>query len=78
MKYKMLGNVHHINTGKTNIIDIGDLKNYIVNKDKRYLIENLKISYNNNNKETILTKDIDKVNDTIFYNVSVVPIPCNE
>ena len=78
MKYTMLGNVHQINLQKTNIIDIGDLKNYIVNKDKRYLIENLKISYNNNNKETILTKDIDKVNDTIFYNVSVVPIPCNE
>ena len=78
MKYTMLGNVHQINTGKTNIIDIGDLKNYIVNKDKRYLIENLKITYNDNNKETILTNDIDKVNDTIFYNVSVVPIPCNE
>ena len=79
MKYTMLGNVHQINTGKTNIIDIGDLKNYIVNlENKKYLIENLKISYNNNNKETILTKDIDKVNDNIFYNVSVVPIPCNE
>ena len=78
MKYTMLGNVHQINTGKTNIIDIGDLKNYIVNKDKKYLIENLKITYNDNNKETILTNDIDKVNDTIFYNVSVVPIPCNE
>ena len=78
MKYTMLGNVHQINTSKTNIIDIGDLKNYIVNKDKNYLIENLKITYNDNNKETILTNDIDKVNDTIFYNVSVVPIPCNE
>ena len=78
MKYTMLGNVHQINTGKTNIIDIGDLKNYIVNKDKKYLIENLKITYNDNNKETILTNDVDKVNDTIFYNVSVVPIPCNE
>ena len=78
MKYSMLGNVHQINTGKTNIIDIGDLKNYIVNKDKKYLIENLKITYNDNNKETILTNDIDKVNDTIFYTVSVVPIPCNE
>ncbi len=74
----MLGTVHKINTKKTNIIDIGDLKNYIVKTEKKYLIENLKISYNNNNKETILTKDIDKVNDNIFYNVSVVPIPCNE
>ena len=79
MNYTMLGNVHQINTGKTHIIDIGDLKNYIVNlENKKYLIENLKISYNNNNKETILTNDTDKVNDTIFYNVSVVPIPCNE
>ena len=74
----MLGNVHQINTEQTNIIDIGDLKNYIVNKDKKYLIENLKITYNDNNKETILTNDTDKVNDTLFYNVSVVPIPCNE
>tara|TARA_Y100000591_G_C21753551_1_gene656126 strand:+ start:581 stop:817 length:237 start_codon:yes stop_codon:yes gene_type:complete len=78
MNYTMLGTVHKINTKKTNIIDIGDLKNYIVKTEKKYLIENLKISYNNNNKETILTKDIDKVNDNIFYNVSVVPIPCNE
>ena len=78
MNFTMLGTVHKINTKKTNIIDIGDLKNYIVKTEKKYLIENLKISYNNNNKETILTKDIDKVNDNIFYNVSVVPIPCNE
>ena len=78
MNYTMLGTVHKINTQKTNIIDIGDLKNYIVKTEKKYLIENLKISYNNNNNETILTKDIDKVNDNIFYNVSVVPIPCNE
>ena len=78
MKYTMLGTIYQINTGKTNIIDIGDLKNYIVNKDKKYLIENLKITFNDNNKETILTNDIDKVNDTIFYNVSVVPIQCNE
>ena len=75
----MLGTIYQINSMKNNIIDIGDLKNYIVNlENKKYLIENLKISYNNNNKETILTKDIDKVNDNIFYNVSVVPIPCNE
>ena len=75
----MLGTIYQINLMKNNIIDIGDLKNYIVNlENKKYLIENLKISYNNNNKETILTKDIDKVNDNIFYNVSVVPIPCNE
>ena len=45
MKYTMLGNVHQINLQKTNIIDIGDLKNYIVNIDKKYLIENLKITY---------------------------------
>ena len=74
----MLGNVHQINLQKTNIIDIGDLKNYIVNIDKKYLIENLKITYNDNNKNTILTNDKDEVNDDIFYNVSVVPIPCNE
>ena len=74
----MLGTIYQINSMKNNIIDIGDLKNYIVKTEKKYLIENLKISYNNNNKETILTKDIDKVNDNIFYNVSVVPIPCNE
>ena len=78
MNYTMLGNVHQINLQKTNIIDIGDLKNYIVNIDKKYLIENLKITYNDNNKNTILTNDKDEVNDDIFYNVSVVPIPCNE
>ena len=74
----MLGTIYQINSMKNNIIDIGDLKNYIVKTEKKYLIENLKISYNNNNKETILTKDIDKVNDTIFYTVTIVPIPCNE
>ena len=58
----MLGTIYQINSMKNNIIDIGDLKNYIVKTEKKYLIENLKISYNNNNKETILTKDIDKVN----------------
>ena len=78
MNYTMLGSTKKINLEKSNIVDIGDLKNYIVNIDKKYLIENLKITYNDNNKKTILTNDKDKVNDDIFYNVSVVPIPCNE
>ena len=78
MNYTMLGSTKKINLEKSNIIDIGDLKNYIINIDKKYLIENLKITYNDNNKKTILTNDKDEVNDDIFYNVSVVPIPCNE
>ena len=74
----MLGTVHKINLKKTNIIDIGDLKNYIVKTQKKYLIENLKITYNNNNNNTVISNDKDEVNENIFYNVSVVPIPCNE
>ena len=78
MNYTMLGSTKKINLEKSNIIDIGDLKNYIINIDKKYLIENLKITYNDYNNKTILTNDKDEVNDDIFYNVSVVPIPCNE
>ena len=52
--------------------------NVDINIDKKYLIENLKITYNDYNNKTILTNDKDEVNDDIFYNVSVVPIPCNE
>ena len=79
MNYTMLGSTHKVNTTKSNIIDIGDLKNYIVNvENNKYFIENLKISYNNNNMETILSNDKDEVCENIFYNVSVVPIPCNK
>ena len=78
MNYTMLGTIYQINAMKSNIIDIGDLKNYIVNKDKKYLVENLKITYNNNNMDTVISNDRDEVNENIFYNVSVVPVPCNE
>ena len=75
----MLGTTYKINTTKSNIIDIKDLKSYIIkSNNNKYYFENLKITYNDNNKNTIIGDDSDALNETISYNVSVVPIPCNE
>ena len=79
MNYTMLGTVHKINLKKTNIIDIGDLKSYIIkSNNNKYYFENLKITYNDNNKNTVISDDSDPLNENIFYNVSVVPISCNK
>jgi len=75
----MLGTIHKINTTKSNIIDIKDLKSYIIkSNNNKYYFENLKITYNDNNKNTVISDDSDPLNENIFYNVSVVPISCNK
>ena len=73
--YTILGDLHSID--HKGIRRIKDLKNYIIESSKNNLFsENLKITYNRND-DLIIQNDDDIIYNNIFYNISIVPINCN-
>ena len=74
MYFYMYNNVIH---NIYNIKHIADLKIMITNKYNKWYVDNIKISYDFENK-TFVPNDNEKLFHYIIYTVSIIPIKCEK